>query len=238
MNTNESLARLSFLAVLALAAAACGSTDPGTNAEPDASAPAARSFLPLETGNRWTYRVTDGDDVETKTQEVGELESVGGSGPNADVLAYRMTTRRGVDGTNETVSYQGVVGARVVRFREQAFNATTGDLDIEEHWDPYKLRVDQAEEFLEDGASFLEPYDETKLIPGEEPTTAARGDRWTVLAAREMVTVPAGTFEAVKVNRVSSSQGAVKTYWFVENVGKVKEEGGQLEELESYEVAE
>ena len=42
----------------------------------------------------------------------------------------------------------------------------------------------------------------------------------------------------MKVMRVSSSQGSVKTYWFVENVGKVKEDGGQLEELESYEVAE
>ena len=149
-----------------------------------------------------------------------------------------MTTTRGVDGTNETVSWQAVVGARVVRYREQAFNATSGMLDIEEHWDPYKLRVDQAEEFIGDGASFLETYDETKLVPGMKPTTATRGDRWTVLAASESVTVPAGTFDAMKVMRVSSSQGAVKTYWFVENVGKVKEEGGQLEELESYEVAE
>jgi hypothetical protein len=98
--------------------------------------------------------------------------------------------------------------------------------------------VDQAQDFIEDGASFLETYDETKLVPGMESTTATRGDRWTVLVASESVTVPAGTFDAIKLMRVSSSQGAVKTYWFAKNVGKVKEEGGQLEELESYEVAE
>jgi hypothetical protein len=230
--------QLKPLIVLALAASACGSIDPQADPTPDASGTPSRVVLPLATGNRWTYTVTDGADVETKIQLVGELEPVGGSGPSADVLAYRMTTTRGADGTNETVSYQATVGSRVVRYREQAYNATTGDLDIEEHWDPYKLRVDQAEEFFEDGASFLETYDETKLVPGEQPTIATRSDRWTVLAAREMVTVPAGTFEALKVSRVSSSQGAVKTYWFVENVGKVKEEGGQLEELESYEVAE
>jgi hypothetical protein len=226
------------LLYLVLAVSACGSLDPkpDTTAE-DAGIP-ARVLLPLETGNSWTYRVTDGNNVETKHQVVGELEPVGGSGPHADVMAFRVTTTRGVDGSNETVSFQAYAGSRVVRYREQAYNATTGMLDIEEHWDPYKLRIDQAEEYLEDGASFLETYDETKLVPGAEPTTATRSDRWTVLAARETVTVPAGTFEALKVNRVSSSQGAVKTYWYVENVGKAKEEGGQLEELESYEVVE
>jgi hypothetical protein len=239
MNIYRPLVRSSVLAALAAVAAACGSVDPGDGDGPeeDGGTP-ARVLLPLATGNSWTFRVTDGDTVETKVQTVGEREPVGGSGPHASVLAFRVTTERGTDGSNETVSYQATVGSRVVRYREQAFNATTGDLDIEEYWDPYKLRVEQAEEFLEDGASFLETYDETKLVPGDEPTTATRSDRWTVLAAREMVTVPAGTFEALKVSRVSSSQGAVKTYWFVENVGKVKEDGGQLEELESYEVAE
>jgi hypothetical protein len=238
MNIAPPLVRSSILAALAAVAAACGSVDPTDEGGSDDGGTPDRVLLPLATGNRWTLRVTDGDTVETKVQTVGEREPVGGSGPNASVLAFRVTTERGADGSNETVSYQAIVGSRAVRYREQAFNATTGDLDIEEHWDPYKLRVEQAEEFLEDGASFLESYDETKLVPGDEATTAARSDRWTVLAAREMVTVPAGTFEAVKVSRVSSSQGAVKTYWFVENVGKVKEDGGQLEELESYEVVE
>ena len=226
------------LIYLVLAASACGSLDPKPDTTAEDGGIPARVLLPLGTGNSWTYRVTDGNVVETKNQTVGELEPVGGSGPNADVMAFRVTTTRGVNGTNETVSFQGYSGSRVVRYREQAYNATTGALDIEEHWDPYKLRVEQASEYLEDGASFLETYDETKLVPGAEPTTATRSDRWTVLAARETVTVPAGTFDALKVNRVSSSQGAVKTYWFVENVGKVKEEGGQLEELESFEVAE
>jgi hypothetical protein len=237
MNKNVPFSR-SAVAVLAFAAGACGSLDPVAEKPSDPTGTPARLLLPLASGNSWTYRVTDGDTVETKIQEVGELEPVGGSGPYADVEAFRTTTRRGVDGSNETVSWQATVGARVVRYREQAFNATSGDLDIEEYWEPYKLRVDQTEEFLETGGSFLESYDETKLIPGEEPTTATRSDRWTVLAVDETVTVPAGTFQAVKMNRVSSSQGSVKTYWFAENIGKVKEEGGQLEELESYEVAE
>jgi hypothetical protein len=48
------------------------------------------------------------------------------------------------------------------------------------------------------------------------------------------VAVPAGTFCALRVRRVTSTTlgGSDKTYWFARGVGKVKEEGGnQREEL-------
>jgi hypothetical protein len=48
------------------------------------------------------------------------------------------------------------------------------------------------------------------------------------------VTVPAGTFTAVYLQKVSATGGSAKTYWYVPGVGKVKESGGQLEELVSY----
>ena len=51
------------------------------------------------------------------------------------------------------------------------------------------------------------------------------------------VTVPAGTFTAVYIQKVSATGGSAKTYWYVPGVGKVKELGGQLEELVSYSLA-
>jgi hypothetical protein len=49
------------------------------------------------------------------------------------------------------------------------------------------------------------------------------------------VTVPAGTFTAIYLQKASGG-GTTKTYWYVPGVGKVKEDGGQLEELVSHEL--
>ncbi|EAU62156.1 hypothetical protein [Stigmatella aurantiaca] len=46
--------------------------------------------------------------------------------------------------------------------------------------------------------------------------------------------MPAGTFQAVVLQKAGG--GTAKTYWFVRGIGKVKEEGGQTEELVRYEV--
>jgi hypothetical protein len=43
--------------------------------------------------------------------------------------------------------------------------------------------------------------------------------------------VPAGTFDAIVLRKVGGSE---KRYWYVRGVGKVKETGGQVEELVSW----
>ena len=53
-------------------------------------------------------------------------------------------------------------------------------------------------------------------------------------AAKVKVTVPAGTFDAVVL--IKSTATGSKTYWYVPGVGKVKETGGQTEELVSFDV--
>ena len=59
-------------------------------------------------------------------------------------------------------------------------------------------------------------------------------DYWSVDAAKVPVTVPAGSFEAVVL--IKSTATGSKTYWYVPGVGKVKETGGQTEELVSFDV--
>jgi hypothetical protein len=194
-----------------------------------------RSYFPLATGNSWTFRVTEMGVVSMKTQTIGALEPVGGTGPNKDLMAYRATTMKS-DGADQTISWQAEVDGKVVRYREQSFMSAGGMLELEEHWDPYKLRVDMAADKVTTGATFTEMAMETKLPVGMTPTTATVTDTWRVVSGSESVTVPAGTFDALLLEKTGGT--SIKRYWFVRGVGKVKETGTQTEELASYEVME
>jgi hypothetical protein len=202
--------------------------------------PQLEPLLPWDVGNSWTYQVTKDGVTTIKTTTVGELEEVGGMGPNAGLMAYFVVTAKGSDSMDRTESWQAPDPEnplRIVRFRERAFGAMTGQLELEEHWDPAKLHVDGAAERTAAGASWLEDYEETKLSPGLSPTTHAVRDRWTVIADDETVEVPAGTFENVIHFRKSGGSSA-KEYWYARGVGKLKETGSQLEELTAFELAE
>jgi hypothetical protein len=200
----------------------------------DAGSPRDPQFLPWQEGNTWTYRVTNNGTVSTKVVTVMAEEAVGGDGPHADELAFKVVTRKGE--RDQTVSWQALRGDVVVRFREQSFHAGTGALEQEEHWSPYKLHFDGSAAHTMAGASWFEAYEETKQVSGAAPETSGERDRWIVDSPEEKVTVPAGTFRAVVVMKASGSD--LKTYWYVRGVGKVKETGGQTEELVSYEIGE
>jgi hypothetical protein len=84
------------------------------------------------------------------------------------------------------------------------------------------------------GASFLREYTEYKLPVGGTATQETVHDRWSVVSADETVDVPAGHFEhVVHLQKISSS---TKDYWYARGVGKLKETGGQTEELENYSI--
>jgi hypothetical protein len=193
---------------------------------------AGGALLPWNTGNTWTYAVYDEGIPGMKETVVGAMEVVGGTGPNKDAMALKVVTQK--DWMNETtVSWQIASGDSVIRFREQSFSAFTSDLETEDHWDPHKLHVDGSAARRVKGESWTEIYQETKLPVGGTPSTHEAHDRWSVLSACERVTVPAGTFAAVLLQKLSPI-GAAKTYWYVPGVGKVKESGNQIEELVSY----
>ncbi len=227
------LARTSGLLGLLLLPA-CGSEEPGKSAGSAGAGPTSSGpLLPWAVGNSWTYRVTEDGEVSTKTNTIGEQEPIGGEGPNAELSAYKVTTTK-KNGTDRTESWQAPDGDRVLRYRELSYSASTGELELEEYWEPAKLHVEWSEGRLVEGGSWLEEYEETKLPVGETPSTSSRRDRWTVRSLAESVTVPAGTFDAVVFQKLGSD--TPKTYWYVAGVGKVKEAGGQTEELTEYEL--
>jgi hypothetical protein len=228
---------LSFALLPLALVVGCGSTDFGLDAGTDGGGSGScqrptGALLPWTVGNNWTYKVTQDGIITQKVTTIEAVEPVDGTGPNAAKMANRVVTKKGV--MDQTISWQAPDGDKVVRYREQSFGATTGKLELEEHWDPYKLHIDGTAEHMVLQKSWVETYQETKLHVGGQPSTARSMDAWQVVAECETVQVLDNTWKALKVTKFG---GDLKTYWYVPGVGKVKETGGQTEELVKYEVA-
>jgi len=214
----------------------------GEDATTDGGAPShTGALLPWKPGNSWTYRVTDDEGTTTKVTTISATPEPVGLGPLKDTMAYRVVTKKS-DGADQTISWQALVGDLVVRYREQSFAASTGKLELEEYWQPYKLHVDGSAEHTAAGAMWAQHYEETKVKVIDDvlgtPETDPTDDAWKILDAsteRVGVTVPAGTFEdPVIIQKAGGS--SLKTYWYVRGIGKIKESGGQTEELASFTV--
>jgi hypothetical protein len=208
---------------------ACGSEAP---TPPNGSCPTEGRYLPLVEGMSWAYQVNDpvAGTTEQKTSTVGALEDVGGS--KAGVMAFRVTTTKT---GGSTVSWQEDTGTSIRRHKELDMSGLTR---TEDYYNPYKLRLDESSAHLEPGASWTESYTETVTDTATGATTTTdKTENWSVVAVDEVVTVPAGTFCTLRVQRVSSTStggGSDKTYWFARGVGKVRESGGSTEQLVSY----
>jgi hypothetical protein len=210
-------------------------------------APAIQNLMPLRTGNRWEYEVREpGLAPYQKTQTVETAEPVGGRGPHAAEVAFRMVTTKlgGAFGLpDRTVSWQRTEGTKIVRFREIAYRAGSDVVNSEEYWDPYKLRLDgqPLPAPLTTGQRWEERYTEYKVAVATGAVMPMNHvDVWTVSGASVSVKVPAGTFsgcvELTKTDGTGTDTG--KTYVFCPGVGKVRELGragvSQSEELTSY----
>jgi hypothetical protein len=226
---------------------ACGNSEPGSGAPTGNQGEAGAGsggegpsgpLLPWAVGNTWTYQVTQDGVTSLKTTTVGELEPVGGEGPNSELMAYHVVTAKGADQKDKTESWQAPSEdepERVVRFREQSFDATSGNLELEEYWEPSKLHIDGTTEHTSAGASWLETYTETKLPVGLSPTTHEVHERWSVIEADATLDVPAGTFQhVIHLQKVGGS--STKDYWYLRGVGKLEETGSQTEELTEYQL--
>jgi hypothetical protein len=197
--------------------------------------PASARLLPLAVGTTWTYQVTAsaGATPVLKKNTVEAYEDVGGR--KAGTQAFRVRTEK-TDGA--TVSWQEDRCDAVVRHREQTFSLANALTD-EQFYQPSKPRVDESAAHTALGATWTSAYTEVTVDPatGAE-TTKTKVENWTVEAVDEDVTVPAGTFRCIRLHKVGADAGqADKRFWFAPGVGKIKEEGDQLEELASYALA-
>jgi hypothetical protein len=258
----ETLARSGIVALTALAVGCGGEGAPGnpdgpvpgpvdaaataadTGGDGPASQPAdggaALTYYPLKVGNWWRYRITSPFEAPWEKLVTAErMEPVGGDGPSAATPAIRMVTRKGP--SDMTINWQGWVdepdGRVWVRYRETGYSASTGMVNVEDWWDPHRLRFDERAGRLQAGARYQETYVEYKRDRGGLPVMTPVSTSWEVEAAGETVVVPipgaaARSYpDCVRVSHSLGTPGARKQFWFCRGVGKVKETGGQTEEL-------
>jgi hypothetical protein len=260
--------RLALFFAVILPLAACGGEDPpasggkggggGGGGGAGGSGPMGTDYFPFKEGNRWEYQVTDDNGLNHhKLNTIVRLEAVGGTGPHAAVMAYRVETLQ-QDATNPdgTVSWQKVEGDKVIRYRETNCKAGTirmnGDLiasctvNEDDFWVPYRVRLDKKPNGMElaMGLKWDESFMESKttysfkldpMNPTADTSTSNPTEKWEVLQMGATVTVPAGTIKDCAVIKKTPPTLMTKTYTFCRGVGKVIEEGvGQSERLTSY----
>lgn len=222
--------RLRAAALCLALTAACGddAATPDGGGPVVCTAPASTRYLPLAVGASWNYRVTPMVGTpETKASTVEAKEDVGGA--KAGITAYRVRTAK-LDGA--TVSWQEDRCTSITRHREQTFDLA-GVKNVDTIYTPDKIRIDETPAHTAMGASWQVSFTEVTTDAANMTTTVAKTETWTVEAVAESVTVPAGTFTALRLRKTTSG-AADKMYWFVQGVGKVKETGDQTEELVSY----
>jgi hypothetical protein len=229
--------KIALLAVtLAYFGCGGGGTDPSGGCDDGMQVPPAMRYMPLKEGIKWTYKVTDTGNasVSSKVTTVGAPEKVPGA-VKGGVTAFKVTTAKdsskGVG--DQTISWQQDCGLSVARHLERSFNPGETTFNLEEWWDPFKLRLDEHPDHLKVG-SYDVTYDEFHQAVGGMRTTQKRSERWTVYSVGQPYTVLGKKYDdCLEIGRRGTDQGATsdKRYWFCKGVGKVKETGGQLEEL-------
>lgn len=236
------------LAVLALAAACGGGGGGGDSQGPPTPPPGGgsttpppppadggeKSAWPLTAGSRWTYQIDDpvrGRSV--KHVEVIGAEAVPGSGEGA------VRVRDVEEGTppTEESSWQVEADGLVSRLREE--DRRNGVLVRTTTFAPGGPKA-LSRAFPAGWTRRIEVTEITD-VPGAARKAVPKVYEWRVVAERETVRTPAGTFEALRVERARvdphNNPEPVKTYWFTPGVGKVREESAErTEELTAYDV--
>lgn len=219
-----------FALFTAAALAACGDDAPpaGPDAGPEGcQVPNSMRLNPLVVGASWTYAISEPMvPARNKTSTIEAFEDVGGR--KAGTMGYRQKTEK-LDGV--TVSWSEDRCTSVVRHRERSYDLQNVELS-DQYYQPSKLRVDETRTTA--GAQWTMSYTELEVNPATQMTIVVTKDEmWSVVAASEMVTVPAGTFSTVHYHKLTSG-AAEKDYWYAAGVGKIKETGEQTEELTAY----
>jgi hypothetical protein len=228
------------LALLATAAVAgCGGSGDGSGAggtggtpTTNIGTPGTGPYQPLAVGAAWSYHVNDQGVVYDKASSVEAMEDIGGS--KAGISGYKV--RETVKDAIQLTWYQ-VTDSGVVRHHDQ-MQDTGGQLLSDEWYDPFLRRTDETTDHLKAGATWVESYTNTKTTTTKPTATISHQETWTTEATDESITVPAGTFTALKITRTDPTDSQTKTQWFVRGVGKVREQtgAGHIEELTSYQV--
>lgn len=185
-------------------------------------------YLPWKVGAVWSYKLTDPAGVQpaqmNKLTTVMSEGDVGGV--HAGTTAFLVHAEQ-MNGSKDV--YEAPSGDLDVRYKSTFYdaNGTMTAVDVDQ---PYRLKLDESAAHTITGAQWSTSFTETSN--GGAPAT--KNESWRVVNASESLTVIAGTYTCLHVQRTSNG-GTVQDYWYARGVGKVKETGGgQNEELMSF----
>ena len=181
----------------------CGVTTPLAT---DGAVPTATigRYQPLSVGASWVYQVTDTNNVAyTKTSTVTAFEDVGGA--FAGTMAYK--TSETVKSSTQYTWYQ-VTDTDVRRLHDQSLDSS-GTQSTDDWYTPYNLRIDETPEHLTAGAAWQLTYTDAHTSAKKPAKTTTVTENWSCDAVNETVTVPAGTFSAVRITRTDTSSGGL-----------------------------
>jgi hypothetical protein len=243
---------------LAWLASSCGNTDPGdqgdTNggdgdASPDdtSRSDSSEDYYPMKVGNFWKYLETETEtSIEnTLTYEVTETttDTFGSLGEKeVFVIENIVIDDDNLDDDEKRVQYVIDNGTRAERLRHYVyvFNTLTMKLELtkERNYEPGFLRFDRSRVAFEEAwTETLTRFSDSKDTSGVEEKVMVY--ELEVLAVDELVEVSAGTFNCIKIKRLSGPEydNETKYYWFAKGVGKVREaDDTSIEELLEYRV--
>jgi hypothetical protein len=181
-------------------------------------------IFPVALGNRWTFKVTS-----SKGNITQKVQTVTGTVSTDTGAAFVFRTEREA---NLTISHQRASDdGKLVRVYEQGDEE---DISVmgRVRFVPPQLRIDGMRTSA--GANYESSHVEEHLSATDQVVSRVpKTQRFLVEAVDDEITVPAGVFKTVRVRRETVG-GSSKTYWYAFGVGKVKEVGGQTEELSSY----
>jgi hypothetical protein len=230
-----------WAALATIAAAGCGNSggsgqtgSGGTTGSlaADGAVPLMTSgrYQPLVVGASWIYNVTDTGVAYVKNSSVLTYEDIGGMA--AGTMGYKLSE---TIKTSTQLTWYETTATDVRRHHDQELDSN-GNLSSEDWYSPYDLRVDEAPDHLMAGAAWTMSYMDAHTSAKKPASNNTINENWTTDAVNEVVTVPAGTFNALKITRTNTADGTAKSQWFVQGVGKIREANttGHLEELTSY----
>lgn len=221
-------------------ASATGSTS-GDEAGTDEGTvlPPSQSLFPLVDGAQWVYTASYASDrpgaAQRRAEEIVTVTKADESkwGPNTFVLSDSPDEK---DEWTESIIWRN--GSSALRIHKTVRIGDTPTLIAE--YDPGFLRANDDWPTWTEGSSVELSYTRTASNNGNMPET--RIHSYTVEKLSEMVQVPAGEFDCIKIvreRRSGMTQGEIVEFWYHPGVGKIKEHRpaeGKFEFLSSYDI--
>jgi len=179
------------------------------------------SHFPLVDGAVWKYHHEN--PTKAPWDEVATVKAI----TYMDQPAFSFQDEEDAQG-EQTTSTLVIDGSGVYRVYKEV--AVSGQVAVKTAYDPAFLRYDEA--WLKEGQTVTLDDDWTqtcvftssasKCAPGAVKTGKTTHS-WKVLSLHSEVTVPAGTFDCVQIERVNPGDVETKHFWFAKGVGKVRE---------------